>query len=277
MTDKDKSAILRIVKEVIREQGWAGQPAAKAATVRRTHPSDNSPAVLNVFHAGLRKLDEAIDQVKRIEKAARRSSVYTADSVRERVWGTALKEGGVVRNNLDSIKPNGIEKTLEKSDIVILPTFCLGAAAKIARLICDDMASSIVLKALLQNKSVIATNDGFLLCDLLVNEALRTEIDRILKKLEGFGMVFCPTDQLYATFQKKIAGGKTVQSPRELNPPVGEVKSFVPVSLITAKIVNTAVNEKTDRIVMATGGKVTPLARDLAKEYGIRIVDSPDG
>lgn len=276
MTDTDKKKISKIVEDVLREQGWAGH-TAPTTPAARNHTSSKGPAVLYVFHAGLRKLDEAIVQVKRIDRVALRSSVYTADSARDIVWRSNLNNGNIVRSNLDKVKPLGIEKTLEKSDIVILPTFCLGAAAKIARLICDDMASSIVLKALLQNKNVIATNDGFLLCDLLINEALRAEIDRILKKLEGFGMVFCPTDQLYATFQKKIASGKTVQSPRELNPPVGEVKSFVPVSLITAKIVNTAVNEKADRIVMATGGKVTPLARDLAKEYGIRIVDSPDG
>jgi hypothetical protein len=276
MTDKDKRAISRIVKEVIKEQGWADQPAAKAATVR-AHPAHKGPAVLNVFHAGLRKLGEAIEQVKRIEKTARRSSVYTAASVRARVWGSDLKESSVIRCNLDSIKPEGIEKTLEKSDILILPTFCLQTAAKVARLICDDMESSIVLKALLQNKNVIATNDGFLLCDLLVNEALRAEIDRILNKLEGFGMIFCPTDQLHATVQKRVVAGKTVHPPLESNTAVGEEKSVASISLITAKIIKMAVDDKIERIYLAADGKVTPLARDLAKEYGIRIVDSPGG
>ncbi len=276
MTDKDKRAISRIVKEVIKEQGWADQPVEKVSIVR-THPVRKGPAVLNVFHAGLRKLDEAIAQVKRIEKTARRSSVYTAVSARARVWGSDLKEGSVIRCNLDSIKPEGIEKTLEKSDILILPTFCLRTAAKVARLICDDMESSIVLKALLQNKNVIATNDGFLLCDLLVNEALRAEIDRILKKLEGFGMVFCPTDQLHATFQKRVVAGKTPHPPLESNTAVSEEKSVASISLITAKIIKMAVDDKIERIYLAADGKVTPLARDLAKEYGIRIVDSPGG
>lgn len=271
MTDTDKKRISKIVEDVIRDQGGTGHKDPKTPPLRNG-ASRKGPAVLYVFHAGLRKLDEAIEQVKRIDRTALRSSVYTSESVREVVWSSNLNNGNTVRSNLDKAKPAGIEKTLEKSDIVILPTFCVGTAAKIARLICADMASSIVLKALLQNKKIIATTDGFLLCDLLVNEALRYEIDRILKKLEGFGMVFCTTDQLYETLQKTVAVGKKVQSP-----PVGEEKSFARVSLITAKIVNTAVEEKIDRIDLAPGGKVTPLARDLAKEYGIRIVDSPEG
>jgi hypothetical protein len=47
--------------------------------------------------------------------------------------------------------------------------------------------------------------------------------------------------------------------------------------LITAKIIKMAVDDKIERIYLAADGKVTPLARDLAKEYGIRIVDSPGG
>ena len=72
-------------------------------------------------------------------------------------------------------------------------------------LICDDQESSIVFTALLQGKKILAANDGFLICDILVNEKLRQEIDRILMKLEGFGMAFCSTDQLCATFQKITA------------------------------------------------------------------------
>lgn len=276
MTDKDKRVISRIVKEVIKEQAWTDQPVETVSTAR-SHSSRKGPAVLTVFHPGLRKLDKAIAQVKRIEKSVRRSSVYTAASARTKVWNSGLKEGNAIRCNLDSIKCEGIEKTLEKSDIVILPTFCLKTAAKVARLICDDMGSGLVLKALLQNKDVIATNDGFLFCAPMVNEGLRAEIDRILKKLESFGVVFCPTDQLFATFQKKIGAGKTVHSLRQTNITAGGEKSAVFNSLITAKTIQMAVDEKIDRVYSAIGGKVTPLARDLAKEYGIRIVDSPGG
>jgi hypothetical protein len=42
--------------------------------------------------------------------------------------------------------------------------------------------------------------------------------------------------------------------------------------LITAKTIYLAVNENQNAITLAPGGIVTPLARDLAKEYSIKII-----
>jgi len=50
----------------------------------------------------------------------------------------------------------------------------------------DLVPSSIVLSALLQGKKVLASDDGFLVCDILVNEKIREGIDHILKKLKDF-------------------------------------------------------------------------------------------
>ena len=129
--------------------------------------------------------------------------------------------------------------------------------------------------ALLQGKRILAANDGFLVCDILANEALRGEIDQILRKLESFGMVFCPTDRLHSTFEKMLSGikpAKTVPtpSPEKIIPQTENTTDSI--KLVTAKVIYTAVDENQNAITLAPGGIVTPLARDLAKEYSIQII-----
>ena len=130
--------------------------------------------------------------------------------------------------------------------------------------------------ALLQGKKVLAANDGFMLCDILVNEPLRQEIARILNKLEGFGMTFCQTDQLHATFQKMISGGTKTEPSTQSKAAASEKETPSAAKLITAKVVHTAVDNKQNTIRLAPGGMITPLARDLAKEYSIQILRAED-
>ena len=235
------------------------------------------PAVLNIFHAGVRKLEEALRQIQQIEKIARRSSVYTVESARSYVCGADVKQGAGIKCILDTVRPEGLEKALQKADVLVLPTFCLKTAAKVASLICDDQESGMVFTALLQGKKVLATDDGFLVCDILVNEHLRDAIDQILKKLKDFGMVFCPTDQLHATFQKIIAGDKRpkVAAARQTQK-VKQGNVSAALKLVTAKEIHMAVNAKQDSLRLAPGGIVTPLAKDLAKEYSIQIIKIND-
>lgn len=272
MTDKHKKEIAKIVRQVLNESGLPAELPPNPSPLQRGNPK-KGPAVLNIFHAGVRKLDEALKQVQQIEETARRSSVYTVGSARSWVCGADVKEGAGIKCILDTVKPKGLEKALQKADILVLPTFCLKTAAKVASLICDDQESGIVFTALLQGKKILAANDGFMVCDILVNESLRKEIDQILKKLEGFGMVFCPTDQLNATFQRMLAG---IEKPKVPSPPpegnTEKKRSTNASKLITAKVIHTALDEKQASVTLAPGGIVTPLARDLAKEYSIKIV-----
>jgi hypothetical protein len=272
MTHEHKKEITKIVRQVLNESGLTAESPPNPSTQQRSNPS-NGPAVLNIFHAGVRKLEEALKQIDQIEKTVRRSSVYTVESARAWVCGADVKAGAGIKCILDTVKPEGLEKALQKADILVLPTLCLKTAAKVASLICDDPESGIVFSALLQGRRVLATNDGFLLCDILFNENLSNEIDQILKKLEGFGMVFCPTDQLHVTFQQMLAGAEKpkVSAPlQEKN--VDKENSADTVSLVTAKVIHMAVNEKQGSVKLTPGGIVTPLARDLAKEYSIKIL-----
>lgn len=266
-----KEEIRNIVREVLKEKGLLEDNMGKEVP-KRIQLNRTSPAVLNVFHGGVRKLEQALEQVRLIEQAAGRSSVFTVESARAWVCGADVREEAGVFCILDTVKFEGIEKVLQKSDILVLPTFCLRTGAKVANLICDDQESGIVFTALLQGKKILAARDGFLLCDVLVNEKLQQEIDRILKKLTEFGMVFCNTDQLYTTFKKMTASNENLKDRGDTRTESVSEKKVSANRLITAKDINLAVDNKLDSITLAPGGILTPLARDLAREYAVKIL-----
>jgi len=257
-----------MVREVLQAKGLLNHPAEKPL-LNRIQRARSAPAVLNVFHPGVRRLEQALEQVRLIEDIAARSSTFTVNSARSWVCGEDVREKAGSRCILDTVKPEGLEKALQKADILVLPTFCFKTAAKVARLIGDDQETTIVLSALIQNKPVLATSDGFTLLNSLSNKGIGDEIKQVLGKLESFGMVFCETDQLAATFQQMMTGSnKTL--PCETKKESG--KQTAPGRrLITAKDIRMAADNNQDSITLAPGGLITPLARDQAREYAIRI------
>ena len=267
-----KEQISIIVREVLKEKGLLDRPAVKSTSKRIQRPCP-TPAVLNVFHPGVRYLESALEQVRLIETMAGKSSVFAVHSARDWVCGQDVKDKSGIKCILDTVKPEGLEKALHKADILVLPTFCFKTAAKAARLINDSQETAIVISALMQSKPVLAANDGFTLLNTLSNEGIRAEIKRILAKLESFGMVFSATEHLAATFKKMMADmDSPVQSGLQkdsLNPAAAAVR------LITAKDIRRAVDENKKSIVLAPGGIITPLAKDQAKEYDIKIVRTP--
>jgi len=264
-----KEDIRYIVREVLKDKGLLDSPADKPVK-KRVHRLRSTPAVLSVFHAGVRKLEQALEQVSQIEKIAGRSSVFTVNSARAWVCGADVKEKAGTKCILDTVKPEGLEKALLKSDILVLPTLCFKTAAKAAHLISDDQESAIIFSALVQGKKVLAAQDGFTICDLLLNAGIRDEMDRILAKLQSFGMIFCDTGQLCTTFQKLINGAGNMGPPVKKDPEPETTPATR--KLVTAKDIQKAVDGDRGPIRLAPGGIMTPLARDLAKEYGLEII-----
>jgi glycosyltransferase involved in cell wall biosynthesis len=266
-----REEISNIVREVLKEKGLPDNPVEKPVPKRIQRPR-STPAVLNVFHPGIRKLEQALEQVRLIENIAARSSVFTVNSARQWVCGDDVKEKAGSRCILDTVKPEGLEKALQKADILVLPTFCFKTAAKVAQLISDNQETAIVLSALIQGIPVLATRDGFTLLDTISNQGIREEIKSVIGKLESFGMVFCETDQLAAVFQKMVTNRKMSVSPgTKKDSSHGTAPGF---RLITAKDIQTAVFNNQDAISLAPGGIITPLAKDQAKEYSIRIIQT---
>jgi hypothetical protein len=144
----------------------------------------------------------------------------------------------------------------------------------VAQLISDNQETAIVLSALMKGKAVLAANDGFTLLETLSNKEIREEIKRILDKLESFGMVFCATDQLAAAFKKLVRGKENPVQPANKND--SNFQAAGALRLITAKDIQAAVDNSQNSIFLAPGGIITPLAKDQAREYAVKIVKEKD-
>lgn len=224
------------------------------------------PKALVVFHNGVCRLNKTLEQIRLIGETTKNLGVYRGDSARNLICMDEIKKKSRVRCCLDKVNSAGLEQVLEVSDIVILPTFSFPTATKVARLLCDDLESGIVLSALMKGKTVLAAEDGFSKPDIAINSYLKDEIDKILHKLKKFGVIFCPTEQLNLIFQKLMT---PKQNEHAVMP---EQKENAALKLITAKDINKTVEKKQNRIKLALNGNVTPLAMDLAKEYAIEII-----
>jgi len=189
----NREEIRKLVREVLAESNGRDRTHSRA-------PASRGPRALIVFQAGVRRLEEALKQLPLLEAQAGWSGVYTVPAVRSQVCGADVREQGGAPCILDTVKPEGLEKVLARADVLVLPTLCLLVASKVAHLMCDEPDSRLVFSALLQGKPVLAARDGFMVCEVLANEALKTEMERLLSKLEGLGVVFCPTQQLAEAF-----------------------------------------------------------------------------
>jgi len=267
MDSIDPENVKKMIKDAVREMRLSF-PKDTETPGRET--GNKGPKVLIVFHAGLSKLDEAMIQVRLIQELAGKSSVFTDESVRGRVCGDDVRKQAGTRCILDTVRPDGLEKVLERADVLVLPTFCLKVGAKVANLVCDDHGSGIVFSALAWGKKILASRDGFLINKTLSNPKIREEIDRIMKKLEDYGVIFSPTDQLGTMFRQiALVSRKPGDHEGKKDRNSGDALSL---RIVTARDINKAANDKKNSIRVAAGGVITPLAGDLAKEYGIKII-----
>lgn len=255
----DKIKVL--VHQALADQDLKGKSKQKS--------SNSGSKVLVIFHSAVYRLDETLNQIKRIEKMSKRLSVYRGESALSSININEVREKSGARCVVDKAGSSDLEKILDLSDIIILPTFCCATAAKVANLCCDDFDSRLVFSALMKGKKILAARDGFSKPDISINSFLKEEIDKIFDKLKRFGMICCSTDKLSSIFQELVLQEKDKKRVILQNENNGAMK----IKLITAKDVNTAVENNQKNIKLAFNGKVTPLARDLAKEYAIEILN----
>ena len=261
MEEIDKKKIRRLVLDALREMGISPMGRSPSSGQQKKAALEG-PRALIVFNSGLRRVDNALDQVRLIERYCGKSAFFTAQSARSTLCQEDIKEKAGGRCFLDTVSEEGLEKVLSVSDILILPTFCFRVASKVSSLVIDDFESALVFSALIQGKKVLATKDSFTFLDLLNNEALSKEIEGVVARLKSYGVTFCDTPNLLSAFLELKDGNNNNLSP---NGGHGSLK------LITGKIVTDAFEKGLQSIKLAKGGKITPLASDLAKEYSIRI------
>lgn len=259
----DHEALVRTVTaEVLRQL----ERAAAKAEPEYTGKEHN---VLAVFTGGSIGLEQGLAELRKIQAAGAGITVVLSCAAEQIVGVNRIK--GTLGSDTEVITAQSSYpgRLLREADIVLIPVLTQNTAAKLAHTLADTLVSTIILQALMLGKPVLAAQnaadpqDGWRVKGQMTSSApaLLQALQANLKKIENYGMRLLPVGKLATETQKNLMRGVKPQSGS------AAAKRIV----IDAEAVKAAAAAGTGIIHIASGALITPLARDLAQEYGLKL------
>jgi len=172
----------------------------------------------------------------------------------------------IARSAHSLASPGELHALVEKSMAVVFPTLSQNTAARGAWGLRDSLPSEAMAWALKKGIPVVACRDW--VCPGEGKDPYSLFIGGMLKKLEVFGVRFCSCSRLGET----VSGAGKGMGPKRLED-TGKIPAGCRV--LTASAVRDAARGGQKRIVVGKGCRVTPLARDEAKDCGVELF--PEG
>ena len=225
---------------------------------------------LAIFTGGTIGFEESLAQLKRIQEDNVEITAVLSPAA-EKIWGsTRIQEELGAHINIIDAQSAYPGKLLHEADLVLVPVLTQNTAAKLALTFSDTLATTLVLQALMLGKPVIAAanaadpTDGLRVKGNMGNaspgllQALRDN----LKKMGSYGIRLVDVGCL-AEESKKITN-------RNLNKTIAGAP--VAKGLLDVAGVKAAAAGGAGSLVISRGTIVTPLARDVARDYGLDIV-----
>ena len=154
-----------------------------------------------------------------------------------------------------------LQSFVSRFSLIVFPVFSHTMAAKLALGIADTVCTYLVFQALLRGDSVIATSELFEKSG--ENERISALSERTrdyLKTVSELGVQFVQTDQI----AEVILEGNNASTYRPIHPVQGK-------TVISASVIAT-ISPTVQELVYENPVIITPLARDLANQKGIRLV-----
>jgi hypothetical protein len=182
--------------------------------------------------------------------------------------------GSVVRESLDGFphvdqvdRVQWLGELLE-SRAVLCPMLSVNTLSKVSLLIGDGLVPNLLLHGLFMGKPVVLARDGVDLADegrrgLGIDQAtpaLRQALDERLRTVADYGCLITDVRGLHATVNSVLVSGSVRASAGAL--PAGPI--------VTATDVRRA-HGAGGALSLSPGSLVTPLARDLAMQLGVRL------
>jgi hypothetical protein len=172
-------------------------------------------------------------------------------------------------------------KALGRSKGVLIPLLTVNTLSKIALLLADNLVTNIILHALLMGKNVVAARNGAdpaesSRADLGFNRgapALGKALMERFRVVSTYGCRFADVRQLRETLNALLDCRRDELRDEE-RAPWRAGTSVVPVKkVVTAETVLRAARMGQDTVACSGSTVITPLARELARQYGICLED----
>jgi hypothetical protein len=181
-----------------------------------------------------------------------------------------------------SVAPSNWHSAFTGARAVVVPLLSLNTAAKVSQLIADTLPTNLMLHALAGGKPLIAAKNGVYPDDRLLTEraaavpAFQKAVQDRLKTLEGFGCQFTDVKNLRIEVNKALREPKpqAVDSVQSFSK-IPEHETFITLGqrLITAAHIRQA-GDRGVSLRLAAGTVVTPLAKELAMNTGVKLIYS---
>lgn len=225
---------------------------------------------LVLFTGGKTKYQEAIREVRKLAEKGW-DLTFACSLGAEAIYGEELRSAfprvKFLTNPLQA-SPLAVQ---EKLDLILIPSLSQNSLVKIALGLGDTLPTLLIKMALLLGKPILAANNAADARYFCQQRELATPspgflqlMDDYLKKIKSFGISLVDVEDLSKTAEALVK--KDSLSPVK-EPEIKKKK------LITGEEV-TAAALKGENIVCPAKTVVTPLARELANQYGVKFLQS---
>ena len=268
----DKEKLVELVKaEIIRQLGIESLAGKDKGAVPCKH-------ALAIFTGGTIGLEESLIELQKIQALHIEVSVVLSMAA-EKIIGIDLIKKQLGSNiNLVTTHSPYPGKLLRDSDFVIVPVLTQNTVAKLAYTLSDTLPSTLIMQGLMMGKPILAAmnaadpQDGWRIQKNMgrATPALAESLRQNLKKVESYGIELVHVDQLAIGSQKILdrIGKKAFCSPQGESHDMGRGKK----SILDAETIKAAASNGLKSITTTNNTIITPLARDVAREYSIEIV-----
>lgn len=252
---------------------------AKEVIKRLQHPekpADAKQSVLALFTGGSIGLSQGLEQIKMLQAMQVAVTVVLSRPAEEIIGVEKIKEClGAAVPILTAADPYP-KRLLQGVDAVVVPVLTQNTAAKVAATIADSLPSTLLMQGLMMGKPIIAAVNAADPKDKArtavhmdhTSPALLTVLQDNLSKLERYGIELVAVEQLAVQCQRAIT--KKIEPVAVPTPAPANGRR----EIIDAAAVKAAVSQGLTTLQVPAKAIVTPLARDVARDTGITIIQA---
>lgn len=251
---------------------WVTREVLQRLGKKQTEECAAERKALAIFTGGTIGLSMGLEEIKKLKQSGFTISVVLSPAAEKIAGPERIKECLGLNIPVLTVKDDYPGTLLKEVDVVLVPVLTENTAAKVANIMADTLASTLIMQALMRGKPVLAAKNAADPKDVLRIQlgmghgapGLVQALQANLKKLEVYGVTLVPVQNLAAECQRLLTPKKAIV--------LGETTEKK--GIIDAQAVKAAAENGAVKLVIAPGTIVTPLARDLARDYHITIQTS---
>ncbi len=254
--------------------------AAVISRIAQQMGADGSKGILvTVFTGATVAFQEAVWQVRRLILDGYRIQLAFSQNA-EDLYGREMRDQLAGFPNVSIVDPSKWLLALKEADAVIVPLLSLNTLSKVSMLIADKLPTNLILHGLFFGKTVLASKTAVHPDGAHWNQKFGSrQSSRVLRKallkrlqiVGNYGCYLTDTHMLREAVNDFLKGeqdskaGGPLKTRQKLNSPI-----HIYEKVVTAAKVRQAYILRVD-LRVSPGAVVTPLARDLANQYGVNL------